>query len=175
MATGLGLWALGVPYPLVLGLIAGLLDVVPFVGPLVAGVLGVLVALAASPQAALAAAAVYLVVQGVENYFLQPVVFGRAVGVHPIWIFLALVAGDEALGVIGLLLAVPAAVVVHVVLARIYRPAITKARPAPHAAVAFDAGDGSPPPVRLAAPPMHVTWVEAPAPEARAPEAPERR
>lgn len=164
VVTGLGLWAVGVPYPAVLGLVAGLMDIVPFVGPLVAAGLGILVALGDSPQTAMMAAGVYLAVQGVENYFLQPVVFGRAVGVHPIWIFLALVAGDRVLGMIGLLLAVPAAVVVHVVLARVYQPAITKTRPDPRAAVAFEAVEGVPPAVRLAPPPLHVTWLEGEAP-----------
>lgn len=137
VATGLGLWAVGVPYPLVLGLVAGLLDLVPFVGPLVAGGVGVLVALGHEPGSALAAAAVYLVVQGAENYFLAPVIFGRATGLHPVWVFLALVAGDQALGILGVLLAIPAAVVVHVAVKRVYRPALTIGPSDPRQAISF--------------------------------------
>jgi predicted PurR-regulated permease PerM len=114
--TTLGLWLAGVPYALLLGVVAGLLDVVPFVGPLLAAGPGVLLAFGQSWQTGAWAIAVYFTVQQVEGYGLYPWLMGQAVSLHPVWVLLALLLGGELFGVPGLALAVPAAVTLHVLL-----------------------------------------------------------
>jgi hypothetical protein len=117
-----GLWLLSVPYAVLLGVVAGLLDIVPFIGPVLAAVPGVAVALSMSPEKALWVAGMYWAVQSIEGYVLSPFIVGRTVGLHPVWIFLALLVGETFLGLMGAILSIPAAVAVQVLIRLVYRP-----------------------------------------------------
>lgn len=128
--TGLGLWLLGVPYAMLLAAIAGLLDIVPFIGPLLAAVPGVLVGFGQSPEKALWIGLMYWGVQSIESYVLSPFILGHSVKVHPVWIFVALLAGESLLGLVGMILSVPAAVAIQVLIREVYRPAIAGPEPA---------------------------------------------
>jgi len=120
VGTGVGLWIAGVPMPVVLGILAGLLSFVPNIGPLVAGVPGVLVALSESPTTALWAVAVYVGVQAIDNYVVTPLVNLRAVDVPPaVELGTQLVLGLIA-GALGLLLATPLLIVVIVAVQMLY-------------------------------------------------------
>lgn len=106
----LGLRLLGVEQALVLGVIAGLFELVPIAGPIFAGALAIVVAATQSLVLALWVLIFFVVIQQLEGNLLVPVVMKRAVGIHPVIILVALLGGAEIAGVVGMLLAVPVAV-----------------------------------------------------------------
>lgn len=108
--TGVGLWLLGVPAPLALGLIAGLLEFIPFAGPVLAAIPGVLIALTVSPELALYTLIFYVVLQQVEGNILLPIIQKKAVALPPVVALFAIVVFGSLFGVIGVLFAVPLAV-----------------------------------------------------------------
>jgi predicted PurR-regulated permease PerM len=114
---GLGLWILGVPLPLTFGLIAGLLNVIPFLGSIVGGLLPALVALTISPTKALLVVALFIILNQIEGNVLQPLIMGRQVRLNPAAILISFLILGTLLGyIIGALLAVPTAVFVGVLL-----------------------------------------------------------
>jgi predicted PurR-regulated permease PerM len=113
--AALGLWLLGVPYFYVLALIAGVGEMIPIVGPLLAAIPGIAVALSISPQKALLVAIFYLLQQQFENHVLVPKIMQRQVGVSPVTVIVALLIGGELLGIIGAILAVPTAAILQVI------------------------------------------------------------
>ena len=108
LATSAGLAIVGLPFWLLVGVTAGMTNVIPLLGPFVAGVLGVSIALV-SEGVGLAALVllVLLVVQQIDNQLISPLVMGRNVRVHPLVVLLSLVIAGTVYGVIGLLMAVP--------------------------------------------------------------------
>jgi predicted PurR-regulated permease PerM len=118
--TGLGLWAVGVPYPLALGIIAGFAEFVPFVGPLAAGVVALLAALGAGGNTALWALLVIVAIQQVESYVIQPLVQERAVSLPPALGILAVVAFGLVFGILGVIFAAPLTVVAYVAVKKLY-------------------------------------------------------
>ena len=109
--AGLGLWVLGVPLPLTFGIIAGLLNVIPFLGSVVGGLLPALVALTISPTKALLVVALFIVLNQIEGNVLQPLIMGREVRLNPTTILISFLVLGTLLGyIIGALLAVPTAV-----------------------------------------------------------------
>ncbi|MCW2336623.1 putative PurR-regulated permease PerM [Sphingobium sp. B2D3A] len=118
--TWAGLAALGVPAAGGLGIIAGLLDVIPMIGPIIAGVPAVLLAFTVSPMTALWTTLVFLVIQQLQGNFLQPMIQKQAVDVPPAVLLFAVVAAGLLFGFMGMLLAAPLTVVVFVMVQRIY-------------------------------------------------------
>ena len=112
--AAIGLWILGVPYFYVLGLIAGIGEMIPVIGPLLAAVPSILVALTVSPQTALLVAVYFAIQQLVENNVLVPRVMEKQVGVSAVTILMALLVGSSLLGFVGAILAVPTAAIVQV-------------------------------------------------------------
>lgn len=98
---------LGVPYPLALAVIAGILDLVPNIGSLIAGIIVALVSLTVSLPAALVFVAVVLVYQQVENYLLQPTIVGRAADVPGFFVIASVLVFGGLFGVPGAILGVP--------------------------------------------------------------------
>lgn len=129
--TGVGLAILGVPYAAVLGLLVGVLDIIPFLGPFLGALPGVVVAFSHSWQTGLWAIAIYWGVQQIEGYLTYPNVVGRATQLHPAWIFIALLAGGELLGIAGMVLAVPSMVVLQIVMQEWYLPWVQRHRSTP--------------------------------------------
>jgi predicted PurR-regulated permease PerM len=126
--TGFGLWLLGVPYSLLLGVLAGLFEAIPFLGPWISGAVAVLVALATGgPLKAFEVFLLFQVVQQLEGNTVVPLVIGRAVKLNPLTVILAILIGDNLLGVLGAVLAVPAAVVVQVAIKRLLAPMARRA------------------------------------------------
>ena len=106
--TSFGFWAVGLPFWLLIGMIAGFLNIIPFVGPWVGGTLGVMVALATRDlQTAAWAGLVALIVQQIDNHFVSPTVLRATVRIHPAMIILGLVLGASLGGFWGVVLAVP--------------------------------------------------------------------
>ncbi len=106
----LGLWLLGVRYALILGLLAAILELVPIIGPVVAGAVAFLVALSNSFSLALYVAGFFFLVQQLENHVLIPVLLGKTINVHPVIVLVSLLGGAQVAGFIGVVLAVPIAV-----------------------------------------------------------------
>jgi predicted PurR-regulated permease PerM len=104
---GLALALLGVRYSLLIGAMAAVFNVVPFVGATVAAILAVLAALNESVTLAALTLAVVVGAQTVEGKFLAPHFVGRATGLHPLAVLLALLAGAHLAGLLGALVAVP--------------------------------------------------------------------
>jgi predicted PurR-regulated permease PerM len=108
---------LGLPYPLALGVLTGLLNVITFIGPFVAGAIVLIVALSSGGlPVAIAAVAFLTIWRQVENVVVMPLVLGRAVNLHPLAALFAVVVGSTAFGVLGTFLAVPVAAAINVAL-----------------------------------------------------------
>jgi predicted PurR-regulated permease PerM len=122
-ATIIGLTLFGVPFSLLLGLLTGVLEVVPIIGPITAGAIACLVALGNpnpfgwSQLAYVGAIAImYTVLRHAEDYFVIPLVIGRIVRLHPALVIFSLLAGGAVFGLIGVVLAVPVAATLRLVL-----------------------------------------------------------
>ena len=118
--TGVGLWLIGIPAALTLGILAGFLDFVPFVGPIIAAIPAVLLALASDPASALWVVGLYLLVQQIEGNIITPIFQKRAVELPPALLLFALVASGLVFGIVGILLAEPLTVVCYVLVKRLY-------------------------------------------------------
>jgi len=118
--TGVGLWLVGVPNALILGVVAGLLEFVPIAGPFVAAIPGVLLAFAVGPTTALYAVLVYLVVQQLESGLITPLAQRWAVDLPPALALLAVVVFGVLFGLPGILFATPITVVLMVLTRRFY-------------------------------------------------------
>jgi predicted PurR-regulated permease PerM len=117
----IGLGIVQLKFWFLIGMIAGLFNVVPLIGPWVGGIPGVTVALTTgSPVKALLVVAILAGVQQLDNHFITPQVMQRAVQLHPAAVILALVAGGSLFGFLGLLLAVPTAAVLKIVASHVW-------------------------------------------------------
>jgi predicted PurR-regulated permease PerM len=114
--AGLSAWAFGLPFPIVLAVITGFLDLIPQVGATVAAVILVAVALTVSTPAALGMLVIQLIYQQVENYVVYPIVYRRAVELSAFTTIVAVLIAGSLLGVVGAILAVPFAAVIKIVL-----------------------------------------------------------
>ena len=112
--TGIGFWIVGLPYGGLVGAVAGVFNLVPYLGLAVSLVPAILIALLSGSILAslVKVAIVFAVVQAIDSMVLGPRIVGDSVGLHPVWVMLALAVGGFFLGLIGMLLAVPVAVLV---------------------------------------------------------------
>ncbi|HET6261857.1 MAG TPA: AI-2E family transporter [Chloroflexia bacterium] len=106
--SAIGLYFLGVPYALLLGTWVSLTAVIPYLGAWLGAIPAVIVAFTVSPATALLTALFYLIIQQLEGNVLQPRIQGSALHVPSILIFLAVIAGGEMVGLLGVIFAVPA-------------------------------------------------------------------
>ena len=120
LLTGTGLWLLGMESALTLGLLAGLLEFIPYAGPIIAAVPAVLLALAVSPEMALWVALLYIGVQQFEGYLLQPLVQQYAVQLPGVVLLFSLIGFGMLFGTLGIILAAPLTVVTYVLVKRLY-------------------------------------------------------
>ncbi|MBA3599251.1 MAG: AI-2E family transporter [Methylibium sp.] len=118
--TSLGLWLIGMPLALALGIIAAALDFVPYFGPIAAGLLIVLLAFAQGPEQALYAALLVLAIQQFESFVLVPFVQRWTVRLPPVLALIALMIFGLLFGPIGALFAVPLMVVAMILVQRLY-------------------------------------------------------
>ena len=115
VVAGLSAWAFGLPFPVVLAVITGLLDLIPQVGATVAAVILVAVALTVSTPAAIGMLIIQLIYQQVENYIIYPIVYRRAVELSAFTTIASVLIAGTLLGVVGAILAVPFAAALKVV------------------------------------------------------------
>lgn len=117
-----GLLAIGLRFWLLIGMIAGVFNIIPLVGPWIGGIPGVVVALTtADLRQAFLVVVVMVLAQQIDNHFITPYVMQRAVKLHPAAVILALLTGGSLAGFAGLLIAVPAAAVLKIVVGHVWR------------------------------------------------------
>lgn len=113
--TFVGLTILGIPYALPLGLIAAIFEIVPIIGPIIASIPAILVGLTVAPVMALAAAALFFVIQQLENNLIVPMVMSKVIGLQPPVVIISLLIGAKLAGIGGAFLAVPVIVVAKII------------------------------------------------------------
>lgn len=116
LATFLGLILLGIPYALPLALLAGLLEIVPTIGPILAAVPSVIIGFGISPIIGFAVAALALVINQLENLVLIPKITEKSVGISPIVTLLTLAIGARLAGVAGVIISVPVLITIQVLI-----------------------------------------------------------
>ena len=117
LASGLGVWILGwrvvniwpegAPYALLFGVWAGVTELIPYVGPWLGAFPPVLLALFHSPGAAIWVAVIYFTIQQLEGHILVPNIMGASLGVHPLVVIFAVLAGAQIAGILGMLAILP--------------------------------------------------------------------
>lgn len=121
-STWLGLLILGIDFALILGVFAGVTNIIPYFGPFIGAVPIVLVALLKSPLTALKAGIVIVIVQQLESNLLSPQILGKSMGLHPLVVIIALLAGGQFFGIIGMIAAVPVVAVGRILLKNLTVP-----------------------------------------------------
>lgn len=128
VASALALWAVGLPFWTVVGLVAGLFNLIPLIGPFIAAILAILIAvgtdspggglldLEAGWPLAIGSVVALLIVQQIDNHIMSPNIVARTVNIHPVTVMLGLLAGGTLLGLWGMLLAVPVIATVKILL-----------------------------------------------------------
>jgi predicted PurR-regulated permease PerM len=114
--AGVSAWLLGLPFPIVLAMITGFLDLIPQVGATIAAVILVAVALTVGTTEAIIMLVIQLIYQQLENYVVYPIVYRQAVELSPFTTIVAVLLAGALLGVVGAILAVPFAAVIKTVL-----------------------------------------------------------
>ncbi|TRW96817.1 AI-2E family transporter [Paracoccus sp. M683] len=118
--TGLGLWALGMPLAMVLGLIAGVTNIIPYIGPFLSGIPAVMFALTQGFDMAVYVAILFIVIQQVEGNILLPMIQKFATDTPPVLTVLAIIAFGTLFGFAGVVLATPLLMVAMILIRRIY-------------------------------------------------------
>ena len=118
LITGIAMWAIGIPAPLALGVIAGLLEIIPIVGPLITGILILLMAVI-SPTGVLVKLTLglifFIVLQILEGQILVPKIMHKAIGLSPVLVIVALLIGSQIGGIPGAILAIPVVTILQVI------------------------------------------------------------
>ena len=119
--SGIVLYFIGIDYAVIIGIIAGICNMIPYIGPVVGTILAVIMALlSGQPITAIWAIIGMIVVRQVDNNFLAPKIVGNSVGLHPVFTMLAILIGGNVGGLIGMLIAVPAAASLKILLSKWY-------------------------------------------------------
>ena len=122
VASSFGMWAIDLPFWLIIGIVAGFLNLIPFLGPVVGGALAALVALLnGDPWQAVWAVLIMTAVQQVDNHLITPMVQRTRVQLSPLVIVLALIVGGALAGLLGVLVAIPATAAIRIVVGHLWR------------------------------------------------------
>ena len=108
VATFIGYMIIGLPYAIVLGLIAAVTNIIPYVGPYIGAAPAVIVALLQSPTQAIFAAIIIVIVQQIDGNIISPLVIGKKLNTHPLTIIILLLVAGNIAGILGMILAIPA-------------------------------------------------------------------
>ena len=129
IATTIVLLILGIPFPVALGLLVGILDLIPLAGATLAAIIVTLVALTQGTTEGIVVLIFFIVYQQLENHVLQPVVYGRTIRLNPFLVLLAVLIGVELAGFLGALLALPIAGVLQVTFEELVPTGLTVGTP----------------------------------------------
>lgn len=122
IASSIGMWLIDLPFWLIIGILAGLLNLIPFLGPIVGGALAALVALLnGDPWQAVWAVVIFTLIQQVDNHVITPMIQRTRVNLSPLVIVLALVIGGAVAGLLGVLIAVPVTAAVRILVGHLWR------------------------------------------------------
>lgn len=122
IGSSIGMWAIDLPFWLIIGIIAGFLNLIPFLGPVVGGALAALVALLnGDPWQAFWAVLIMIGVQQIDNHLVTPMVQRARVNLSPLVIVLALIVGGALAGLLGVLVAIPATAAIRIVVGHLWR------------------------------------------------------
>jgi predicted PurR-regulated permease PerM len=122
LAGSLSLWILDIPFWLIIGILSGILNLVPFAGPVVGGALAALVALLdGSLTKALIAVVIFTLIQQLDNHVITPLVQRARVQLSPMVIVLALIIGGSLAGLLGVLVAVPLTAAIRIIVGHLWR------------------------------------------------------
>ena len=124
--TFIGLTIVGVPYALPLAIIAGFLELFPYIGPIIATFPAFFVAVNTSWVLGIAVIALYTIIQQLENNIVVPMVMKRAVGIPPLFVLISLMVGQKLFGFAGLLLAIPLVAAATIVIQEVVRQSTPK-------------------------------------------------
>lgn len=124
----IGYAVLGVNFALTLGIVAGILELVPIIGPIIAGGAAVIVALFQEPILAFYVMIFAVLVQQFENHILVPNLMSKQVGLHPVTVIFVTLVMAKFLGIVGIFLAVPLAAIVKILIEELYIPAIEETK-----------------------------------------------
>jgi predicted PurR-regulated permease PerM len=119
--TTVALIAIKVKYAFILGIFAGIANIIPYFGPFIGIIPTILFALLDSTGKALYAGGAFIFIQQIESGLLTPRIIGKSVGVHPVYVIMSLIAGGKLFGVIGLILAVPVLAAIKLTLRHVLR------------------------------------------------------
>lgn len=120
LLTYIGLLILGIDIPLPLAVLAGILEIIPNIGPIISAIPAILIALTINPLVALATLSLYILVQQLENNLLVPKVMQKAVGINPLVSLLALIIGFKIAGSVGAILAIPTLIIAQVIASEVF-------------------------------------------------------
>lgn len=112
--TFLGMWLLGVPYPMVIGVLAAITEWVPIVGPIVGAIPAILLGATIDIGLAVKVFIFYVVIQQIDSHFIMPQVMGAIISIHPVVIVIALLVGSTLFGIAGMILSVPVTAVLQI-------------------------------------------------------------
>lgn len=122
VASSIGMWAIDLPFWLLVGIIAGFLNLIPFLGPIVGGAIAALIALLnGDPLQALWAVLIMTAVQQFDNHLVTPMIQRARVQLSPLVIVLALIIGGSLAGLLGVLVAVPVTAAIRILVGHIWR------------------------------------------------------
>ncbi|NLC76984.1 MAG: AI-2E family transporter [Clostridia bacterium] len=114
LLTSIGFMIIGLEFPILLGAIVGVADIIPYFGPVIGAVPALAVGILHSKGQALGALVVIFVIQQLESNILSPKIIGSSVGLHPVWVIFVLLLGNKVYGILGMLLAVPVTITLRV-------------------------------------------------------------
>jgi len=114
----IGLFIVQVKYPLILGVVGGVANIIPYFGPILGAIPAVAIALLESPMKALLTAIVFVIVQQIDNAFISPKIIEGKLGLHPVTTIIAVLIGGEFFGIIGMLVGVPVTAMLKVIFKR---------------------------------------------------------
>ncbi|CAM4139348.1 membrane protein [Bacillus manliponensis] len=112
-------WIIGLKYPLLLGIIVGVTDIIPYFGPVLGAIPALMIAATVSTKLVIKVTITIIILQFVESNILSPYIVGKSLHMHPVVIMFALLVGGEIAGVVGLLLSVPILAVIRTVIMHI--------------------------------------------------------
>jgi len=118
VSTYIGLLLLGVRYALPLGIIAGVLEAIPTIGPTIAAIPAFLVGFSQAPLLGFFTVLLSIIIQQFENHIIVPMVMRKVIGLHPVLTLIALIVGGRYAGILGMLFAIPLTLVVGVILSQ---------------------------------------------------------
>lgn len=116
----LGMWSMNIPYPLVIGLLAGVVEMIPLVGPIIGAIPPVLLGLMQGSAVMVKVIVFYVVVQQLDGHFFMPKLMGSIIDVHPVAIIAGVLIGGQLYGILGMMISVPLVAVLQILLRHLW-------------------------------------------------------